>query len=229
MVLGYKKYNIILNKSLNLFFEILWQIRLLYEYYLTHLLLLRRGEFMRKWLLVVLLLMVINVCYGETEINIIIDSEEVTFTDAYGIPFIDENNRTQVPLRTALEHFGAEVRWVPERYTATVSYEDKVIEVPIGEAYIFVNGVKVYNDTKALIKNGRTYLPLRIVFESLGAEVLWEGETKSVVVNSPIKYVYGTEIGQLAQNIQATDQLDEVVSLEGLKGKNILLSYYATW
>ncbi|MBI9011760.1 MAG: copper amine oxidase N-terminal domain-containing protein [Clostridiales bacterium] len=183
---------------------------------------------MKKWLIVVLLLIVINVSYGEG-INIIIDSEEVIFTEAYGIPFIDENSRTQIPLRTALEHFGAEVGWIPERSVATVSYGDKIIEVPIGEAYIFVNGEKVYNDTVALIKNGRTFLPLRVVFESLGAEVLWESETRSVVVNSPVAYMYGSEIGQLATNIEATDQFDKVVSLEGLKGKNILLSYYSTW
>lgn len=184
---------------------------------------------MRKLLIVVLLLMVLNVCFGETKINIIIDSEEVAFTTEYGIPFIDENNRTQIPLRTALEHYGAKVGWIPERYTATVSYEDKLIEVPIGESFIFVNGKKVYHDTVALIKNGRTYLPLRIVFESLGAEVLWEGETKSVIVNSPVEYVYGGEIGQRIKNIEAMDQFDEVVSLKGLIGKDVLLSYYTTW
>jgi len=184
---------------------------------------------MKKWLIVVLLLMSLSVCYGETDINIIIDSEDVTFTEEYGIPFIDENNRTQVPLRTALEHFGAEVGWIPERYTATVSYGDKIIEVPIGESYILVNGEKVYNDTIALIKNGRTYLPLRVVFESLGAEVLWESETRSVVVSSPIAYIYGSEIGQLANNIEATDQFEKVVSLESFKGKNVMLSYYSTW
>jgi hypothetical protein len=184
---------------------------------------------MKKVLVVIVMLLLMNVSYAASEITIIIDSEEVVFTEAYGLPFIDENNRTQVPLRTALEHFGASVDWVAESYTATVSYRDKFIEVPIGESYIIVDGERVYNDTVAQIKEGRTYLPLRVVFESLGAQVSWESETKSVIVDIPSELVVGTEIGQLAANFKSIDQFNKPILLESFKGQTVLLSYYATW
>jgi hypothetical protein len=167
-----------------------------------------------------------QVVYGENEIKIIIDDEVVIFTEEYGYPFIDENNRTQVPLRTSLEHFGAEVGWIAEQSTATVKLNDIFIEVPIGESYIMVNGRKVENDTKALIKNGRTYLPLRVVFESLDASVSWESKTKSIQVK---KEDYGNNIGQFAQNIEGVDHNGNNVSLGNLRGKKTLLTYFSTW
>jgi len=46
--------------------------------------------------------------------------------------------------------------------------------------------VKVENDTAALIRNGRTYLPIRVVMEAFGMEVTWDSATSSVMVNQVI-------------------------------------------
>jgi len=181
---------------------------------------------MKKLLILFFVLLSSPLVYGDNEINIIIDEEVVNFTEEYGYPFIDENNRTQVPLRTALEQFGAEVGWIPDQSTATVKLNDNYIEVPIGESYIMVNGRKVENDTKALIKNGRTYLPLRVVFESLDASVSWESETRSINV---VKEDYGQHIGQFARNIIGFDLNGNEISLRSLRGNKTLLTYFSTW
>ena len=45
---------------------------------------------------------------------------------------------------------------------------------------VTINGVKTDFDTKPIILNGRTMVPMRGIFEKLGAEVLWDGETQTV-------------------------------------------------
>lgn len=46
---------------------------------------------------------------------------------------------------------------------------------------VYVNGIRVQEET--LLHNDRTFIPLRAVSESLGAEVVWDEETYSAFVN----------------------------------------------
>ncbi|WP_419823049.1 family 10 glycosylhydrolase [Anoxybacterium hadale] len=121
---------------------------------------------------------------GESDIKVKIDGETVVFQSGYGEPFIDANNRTLVPVRGALEAFGAMVSWDEANSMVIVEKDRTMVKVPIGNAAIIVNGVSVMNDTAAVIQNERTYLPIRAVFEAFGAGVSWDDSNRSVVVNS---------------------------------------------
>ena len=121
---------------------------------------------------------------GEPDIKVKIDGETVVFQSGYGEPFIDANNRTLVPVRGALEAFGAMVSWDEPNGMVIVEKDRTMVKVPIGKASIIVNGVSVMNDTAAVIKDERTYLPIRAVFEAFGAGVSWDDSSRSVVVNS---------------------------------------------
>ena len=121
---------------------------------------------------------------AETVISVDIDGSEVVFDESSGQPFIDENDRTQVPFRKTLEAFGATVDWDSKNKTAIAEKNGITVLVPIGADYIYKNGEKITNDTKSLIKNGRTYLPIRIVLEAFWADVSWEAATKTVIVST---------------------------------------------
>ena len=54
---------------------------------------------------------------------------------------------------------------------------------------VTVNGSYVQFDQPPIFENGRTLVPLRAIFEALGAEVLWDGNTQTVTATK-----YGTEI-----------------------------------
>ena len=112
--------------------------------------------------------------------QVYIDSVAVPFNDSTGYPIV-ENGRTLVPLRAAMEAFGAEVKWDGAEETAIVSKGVTTVTCKIGEDAVYRNGTKIENDTSAQIRNGRTYLPIRIVLESFGADVKWDG---NVVVTS---------------------------------------------
>ncbi|MCL2437394.1 MAG: stalk domain-containing protein, partial [Clostridiales bacterium] len=121
---------------------------------------------------------------AESGIRVSIDGEPVEFTQESGSPFIDENNRTQVPFRQTLEAFGATVSWDAETRTAIAEKDDITVKIPIGTSYIYKNDMRIINDTTSVIRDGRTFLPIRIVFNAFGADVDWDGANRSIEIVS---------------------------------------------
>ena len=122
--------------------------------------------------------------FADSEIIVKIDSEKVEFNEDVGFPFVDENGRTLVPFKAALEKYGAEVNWDNENRTAIAKKGDIAIKVPIGEKFILKNDEKIETDTVAVIKDDRTYLPIRPVMEAFGSEVQWDNELKAVLITT---------------------------------------------
>lgn len=90
----------------------------------------------------VLLLALSSVNAFADDVIINIDSTKVEFNEDLGFPFVDENNRTQVPFRATLEKYGAVVEWDQETSTAIATKDEIVVKVPIGENYILKNDEK---------------------------------------------------------------------------------------
>ena len=128
-----------------------------------------------------------NIYGGGTDLSVLhvrVNGREVRFTDAH--PYIDENNRTMIPLRAAVEALGAEVAWNQATRTASISKNGITVDVTIGSDTLTVNdnGVLSYvtMDTVAVLnpEEGRTYVPIRYVAESLGAFVDYSDAFKTV-------------------------------------------------
>ena len=159
---------------------------------------------------------------SSSQINVIINGKQVNFTEDSGFPYIDENQRTMVPLRITMESCGAAVGYDVNKRTAIVITEHDRIEVPIDTNYLYNNNEKITNDTNSVVKNGRTYLPIRAVLESAGYTVEWDSNSKSVVAynfsydrNNLIPYHTGS-LETLAERLLS----GEVVYIDG--------SYYTT-
>ncbi len=114
------------------------------------------------------------------QINVLLNGKAVNFTDSTGYPYIDENSRTMVPLRATMETAGFSVGYDNTNRTAIVITEHNRIEVPIGTNIVYCNNNTIQNDTTAVIKNGRTYLPIRAVLEAAHFTVEWDSQMKSV-------------------------------------------------
>jgi len=98
--------------------------------------------------------------------------------------------RTLLPIRWVAEPLGADVSWDGEERKVTVSLNDTTIELWIGKPTARVNGEYKPIDPNnpkvvPMILNGRTMLPVRFVAENLGADVLWDGTTKTVTIIYP--------------------------------------------
>lgn len=114
---------------------------------------------------------------------ITIDGVPVQFTESSGSPFIDENDRTLVPLRVTMETYGCEVFWDNENRNGVVYKDGVTVVCPIGENRFIVNGESISIDTAAVIVDSRTYLPIRAVLEAMGASVGWDGSTYTGIIS----------------------------------------------
>ncbi|MEG2104707.1 MAG: copper amine oxidase N-terminal domain-containing protein [Oscillospiraceae bacterium] len=110
---------------------------------------------------------------GSNKFSVKFNGEAVSFPDAQ--PFVDEHDRTLVPLRFVTEKMGATVTWDEKTASATVVKDGTSVDITIGSSNITLtkNGEAstIVMDTKALLKDGRTFVPVRFVAESLGAWV----------------------------------------------------------
>ena len=130
--------------------------------------------------------------YAKT-IQVTIDSPDVFTSDEYilkstlqAAAYI-ENDITMVPLRFITEELGAEVQWNHDTKEITISKDDNVITLQIGN----INAVSVANgETKAsellappVIVNDITLVPLRFVSENMGASVEYIAPTRQVLIS----------------------------------------------
>lgn len=103
--------------------------------------------------------------------------------------YIDENGRTMLPLRAFVNAMGISdqnVDWNERDQTVTIKREDgNTIKITIGEDQMMVNGVSKKIDTKAVIKDGRTFLPMRPLLNAMGINdnnIVWKPVSQSVIV-----------------------------------------------
>ena len=92
------------------------------------------------------------------------------------------NDRTMLPIRIVAESLGGTVTWNGELQRVTIKNGADVILITIGADTAYVNGTAVKLDAAAFVENGRTYLPLRFISETLGAQVAWNEAEKTVTI-----------------------------------------------
>lgn len=104
------------------------------------------------------------------------------------MPPIILNGRTLVPAREFFEQLGADVTWVQSTQRVIIDYNDTRIVMEIGSRSVTVGNLSVEiasEDPAPTIINDKTMIPVRFVAESLGFEVEWINETRTVNITSP--------------------------------------------
>lgn len=123
---------------------------------------------------------------GSTEkVTVTLDGNEIIFPDAQ--PFIDSRDRTLVPIRFVSEALGAEVSWEDATQTVTIVKGKDTIVYPvgIGNYAATLNGVMMVFDSYGILKEDRTFVPLRFISELLNCNVEWLEDSATVVITSP--------------------------------------------
>ncbi|WP_157943016.1 copper amine oxidase N-terminal domain-containing protein [Acetivibrio saccincola] len=131
---------------------------------------------------VIMLMAFTTTSFAQLPLRVVVNGNRVNFPDAE--PFIDDNGRTQVPVRFVSEALGAEVSWEGSTKTVTISQGDKEIKIVIGKKEYTINGEKNLMDTEALLKEDRTFVPVRFVSEGLGARVEWDSAVRTVYIDT---------------------------------------------
>lgn len=108
-----------------------------------------------------------------------LNGEELYFEED---PYIDNlSNRTLVPMRKIFEKLGATVTWGSDNSITAVK-DGTTMKLKINSSLATVNGAEYTLDCPAVLKNGKTFVPLRFVTEQFGGQV----EVKDSVIQLTI-------------------------------------------
>lgn len=169
-------------------------------------------------LLLVLVLTTLSVgvsaATAEASVQVNMNGQIVHFPDAQ--PYLNADQRTMVPVRFIAENLGAEVSWNGEKEIVTILLDTTEIVLEIGGSTALVNGVEVAFDTAAILKDRRTFVPLRFVSETLDCKVKWDETNKTAVVQTQA-YIEG----HLAMKTGNIEDLNDLYLAEEFYARHI--------
>ncbi|MGB9578050.1 MAG: stalk domain-containing protein, partial [Halothiobacillaceae bacterium] len=95
------------------------------------------------------------------------------------------NGRTLLPVRSFIEAFGGSVQWNAKAGVTTVRLGGRTLQLTIGSNQAVLDGKAVAIDPSnaavvPVIVDGRTFLPVRFVADSLGISVAWDAASQTV-------------------------------------------------
>lgn len=118
-----------------------------------------------------------------TNIKIFIDGEQKFFNP----PPIIKDGTTLVPMRDCFETLGAKIYWFSSTKSVLAIRENTLIQITIGKHEAYVNKNKIYLNVEPQLVEDKTYVPLRFVSESLGAQVYWDEKTRTITIFDKIR------------------------------------------
>jgi len=110
----------------------------------------------------------------------LVNGEEVMMDVA---PFVKPQvYRTMIPVRFVGEQLGARVSWLPENRQVRIVYGRTESILTVGSARALAGGQELGVESPLEILDGRTFVPLRFVSETLGGTVHWDGATQTITI-----------------------------------------------
>lgn len=150
-----------------------------------------------------------------SEVQVSVDGRDVQFPDEH--PYVDQrSNLTMVPLAFISDKLGAATKWDSKLKQITISLNRDTVILVIGDHHALVNGKRVDFEGSAVLKNGRTMVPLRFISEALHANVDWQPTRNLVSIMTSVANVpKGTWIWD--SHIIKQDQ-EKIISFAKMKG-----------
>lgn len=145
---------------------------------------------MKKIISVLLVLcMAVSMTAFAANTEIFINGEKAAITEGMGT-IAEKDDRTFVPVRFLLEHFGYQVSWQEnEQMVFGMGPDGEIFVMQVGSELLFFkdaenNEKKITMDTTPFLNTaeGRTYIPIRFIAEAIGYKVDWDGTTETVTL-----------------------------------------------
>ncbi|WP_420539861.1 copper amine oxidase N-terminal domain-containing protein [Paenibacillus polymyxa] len=107
-------------------------------------------------------------------IEVLLNAKKIQFPDAK--PFQDSNDYVMVPIRFVSEALGAKVGWEKTggQLAVSINNDAHAVNMTVGQNTATVDGQTKTYETKIILKQNRTFVPLRLVSEGLGQTVEWD-------------------------------------------------------
>jgi len=151
---------------------------------------------------------------AEAAVRLVVDGREVQASPA---PVI-RGGRTLVPVRVVAENLGAVVQWQAQDRSVTVVRGGREVKMRIDNRLVDLGGDYLLTDVPPCLIQDRTFIPLRLVAETLGVWIGWDAATGTVRVDSgrqpnpapPVLAITSPQAGQVL-----TGAVDLKVSVTG--------------
>ena len=130
----------------------------------------------------------------DKNVNIYINNNLQSIPEDMGRAYLDKNtNRVMVPIRYISENLGAQINFYQRKETNTsgilIGTIDVLVELDINSTKAKLNlggeDSVVNLDSPAILYDGRTYVPIRFISETLGLNVDWKDD--SVYISGKFK------------------------------------------
>ena len=130
----------------------------------------------------------------DKNVNIYINNNLQNIPEDMGRAYLDKNtNRVMVPIRYISENLGAQINFYQRKETNTsgilIGAIDALVELDINSSKAKLNlggeDSVVNLDSPAILYDGRTYVPIRFISETLGLNVDWKND--SVYISGKFK------------------------------------------
>jgi hypothetical protein len=151
----------------------------------------REGDYMRKIIGLFMAVVMTLTClafgatavYAAEVIPVYLNGEKITFDSNDAQPQIF-SSRTYVPIRKTAESLGLSIDWNSKTETLTFTREGYTIAHTMRSNIVYVNGDPVTFDTKSINRQNRTLMPVRMLAESIGADVEWDDSARCVYITT---------------------------------------------
>lgn len=133
---------------------------------------------------------------ADKDINIYINNSIQNIPEDMGKAYLDKtNDRVMVPVRYITENLGANINFYQRKDTNTsgilIGAIDVLVELDINSTKAKVNNGGNENivdlDSPAILYDGRTYVPIRFISETLGLNVDWKNDAVYISGNFKTK------------------------------------------
>ena len=163
---------------------------------------------------------------SDKNIDIFINDTVQTIPQEMGRAYFDKKtNRVMVPIRYISENLGAQINFYERNENNTrgvlIGAIDVLVELDINSTKAKVNKAGnesiIELDSPSILYDGRTYVPIRFISETLGLSVDWKDN--SVYISGQFKtkgkrYNYGEDDNQKKINKENNKSFDQTKSLD---------------
>jgi hypothetical protein len=141
-------------------------------------------------------------------------------------PYVDKQNRLQLPLRSVGDLLGAEVSYNSTTKTAQLSMFNRSLEVIVGSEVYYVDGQKKSMDTTPVLYENTLFIPIRVLLDSFSILGNWNQEKKQLSLTNEAfmknkKFTYFLDLDREADLIRTTDAFEPIsykLSMSKTKG-----------
>lgn len=117
------------------------------------------------------------------DITVKINGERVLFDDVG--PFVDSNSTIMCPLSIISEKLGYDVTWNGMDKSIILEKNSNTIKLKIDDSNVFLNEKNITLNTKPIIKQNRTFVPIQFLSDSMELIMGWDNKTKVLNINEP--------------------------------------------